>query len=308
MATFSVRRPSLLSDRQVRELTGLSLKQFGDLLAELGPEWEADRVARLSSKERRRDLGGGRRYQTVFAGRLFLTLVYLRWNVTYRMLAALVGVSKDTVNRAVAEITPLLAKRGITTPGGERAGDETGLRKELERLSATQRGALVDGSFVPIPRPSGSWEAQKRQYSGHRHRHCKTFQTITDDQGHLLWAGEVRDGSTHDLTALAESEAAGPLADSGVTVIGDKAYAGMKDRLGLAGAFTPKRRRKDDQRAEQIRKGEKEFNTEVARQRVHVEHGIRRLKIHRVLHGYRRRQPTLVDTLRACASLATMPT
>jgi len=49
------------------------------------------------------------------------------------------------------------------------------------------------------------------------------------------------------------------------------------------------------------------FNTEIARQRVHVEHAIRRLKTNKILHGYRRRRDTLTDTLRACASLATMP-
>ena len=43
MAAASIRRPSLLSEGQVRELTGLSRAQFGVLLAEVGAAWEAER-------------------------------------------------------------------------------------------------------------------------------------------------------------------------------------------------------------------------------------------------------------------------
>ena len=70
---------------------------------------------------------------------------------------------------------------------------------------------------------------------------------------------------------------------------------------------TPCRRRKNDTRGDAVRGDEGEFNTEIARQRVHVEHAIRRLKTNKILHGYRRRRHTLTDTLRACATLATLP-
>lgn len=308
MAAVSVRRPSLLSEVQVRELTGLTRAQFARVIAEVGPAWEAEREARLSARKRQRAFGAGRKHDLPFVGRLLLTLVYVRWNVTYRMLAAVFDTNKDTVNRAVMELTPLLAAVGITAPDGTRLGDDATLEAQLRSLSKAQRAALVDGSFVPVARPKrGGWEAQKAQYSPHRHRHVNTFQTLTDDRGGLLWVGDACDGATHDLRAIAESDAAGALASSEVTVIADKAYNGIKARLRLARAFTPTRRRKEDRRAEAVRNAEGEFNTEIARQRVHVEHAIRRLKTNKILHGYRRRRGTLTDTLRACACLATMP-
>lgn len=46
MAAASMRRPSSLSESQMRELTGLSQKQFADLLARVGPEWVAERETR----------------------------------------------------------------------------------------------------------------------------------------------------------------------------------------------------------------------------------------------------------------------
>jgi DDE superfamily endonuclease/Helix-turn-helix of DDE superfamily endonuclease len=310
MAAASISRPSLLSERQVRELTGLSRAQYGRLIAEIGAAWEADRQARLSARERERAFGAGRKHVLPFAGRLLLAVMYLRWNVTMRFLAEVFGTDKDMVHRAVAELTPLLAAHGITAADGTRLGDDNALGAQLRALSKTQRGALVDGSFVPIPRPSkGGWEAQKAQYSPHRHRHVNTFQALTDDLGNLLWVGDACDGATHDLTAIATSAVASTLADSEVTVIADKAYIGIKAKLGLAQAFTPyRRRKKNDTRAEVVRGTEGEFNTELARQRVHVEHAIRRLKTNKILHGYRRRRHTLTDTIRACAALATMPT
>lgn len=309
MSAFAVRRPSLLSERQVRELTGLSRAQFAVLLAEVGPMFAAEREARLVDRKRVRAFGAGRPFAFPFAGRLLVTLVYLRWNVTYRFLAAIFDTDKDTVNRCVAQITPLLAKYGITASDGTRIGDETVLAAQFEELSQRQRAALIDGSFVPVPRPGkGGWEAQKAQYSPHRHRHVNTFQAISDDHGHLLYVGPACDGSTHDLTAIASCSAAGLLAESEVCVMADKAYIGIKAKLGLAKAFTPYRRRKNDERNEQVRGTEEEFNTEVARQRVHVEHAIRRLKTNKILHGYRRNLDTLSDTIRACATLSTLAT
>lgn len=309
MAAASISRPSLLTDRQVRELTGLSRAQYATLIAEVGAAWEADREARLLARSRQRAFGAGRKHVLPFGGRLLLALMYLRWNVTMRFLAEAFGSDKDMVQRAVAELTPLLAAYGITAPEGARLGDDDALASQLRALSKSDRAALVDGSFVPVPRPSkGGWEAQKAQYSPHRHRHVNTFQALTDDVGNLLWVGDARDGATHDLTAIFESDVAATLAETEVTVIADKAYVGIKAKLGLAHAFTPYRHRKNDERAEPVRDTEGEFNTETARQRVHVEHAIRRLKTNKVLHGYRRRRHTLTDTIRACATLATLPT
>ena len=71
-------------------------------------------------------------------------------------------------------------------------------------------------------------------------------------------------GNTHDLTGIATSTAAGPLAASGVTVLADKDYIGIAARLGLTQAFTPKRRRKTDDRSEPVREAEGVFKSPLA--------------------------------------------
>src|SRR2546425_8338741 len=104
MAAASIARPSLLTDRQVRELTGLTRAQYATLIAEIGAAWEGEREARLTARTRKRAFGAGRKHALPFAGRLLLALIYLRWNVTMRFLAEAFGSDKDMVQRCVAEL------------------------------------------------------------------------------------------------------------------------------------------------------------------------------------------------------------
>lgn len=292
----------------LKELSGLSQAQFARLVDEVGRAWEADRFERLERPGRRRVQGAGRKHAIPFAARLLMVLMYLRWNISYRALGGLFGVSKDAVLRSMDELLPLLAARGITAPDGTEIRDPADLEAQLGKLTDQHRAALVDGTFVPVGRPA-AWDDQKPLYSSHRGRHTRNFTALTDDRGDLLYVSGGSVGSTHDLTALANSTAAQALAGAGVTVLADKAYQGIVDRLGLAGAFTPKRKRRKDQpeRSAPVSELEGEFNTELARQRVHVEHAIRRLKVRRILHGYRLSAKRFDHTIAAIAGLATMP-
>lgn len=305
----SLSRPETIPAPVLKHLTGITAAQFARLVTELGPVWETDRARRLDRPDRQRAQGAGRRYAVSFAARLAMVLIYLRWNISYRALGGLFGVSKDAVKRAMDELLVLLAEHGITAPDGRRLGDDNDLVQVLAELTDDQRAALVDGTFVPVRRPGGGWDAQKQAYNPHKHRHAHNFQAITDDRGRLLYVGGSCPGSVPDLTALAGSTAAGPLTDSGVTVIGDKAYLGMGRRLELAAAFVPQRRRRPNQtqlgpQAQQI---EREFNLDLARQRVPVEHAFGRLKVHRILHGFRLALTRFDHVINALAALVTLP-
>lgn len=305
---ISVSQVPTIPPAVLRELSGVSATQFARLVDEVGRAWEQDRFERLERPDRRRVQGAGRKHAVPFAARLLMVLMYLRWNISYRALGGLFGVSKDAVLRSMDELLPLLAARGITAPDGSAVVDADALEAQLATLTDAQRAALVDGTFVPVGRPA-AWDDQKPLYSTHRGRHTRNFTAVTDDVGNLLWAGGGCVGSTHDLTALAESAAAAPLAGSEVTVIADKAYRGVVARLGLARAFTPRPRRRKDQPPlpEPVAEAEADYNREVNSQRVHVEHAIRRLKVRRVLHGYRLSARRFDQTIAAVAALATMP-
>lgn len=296
----------------MRQLTGVSPDQFARLVIELGPRWDAARTARLTTERkvpRQRVLGAGRK-PLAFSARLFAALVQLRWNLPYRTTGALLGISKDMVQRSEVELLPLLAEYGITAPDGDRIGNAQDLTGVLAKLTDEHRAVLLDGSYVPTNRPGGGWEAQKTEYSAHRHRHCRSFQAITTDAGELLWVGAVQPGSVHDLAAVAgaETEIVIPLRTSRVPLIADKGYIGIKARLKLdADVFTPRRRKKDDTRGEAVRDAEKEFNTAIARRRVKVEHAFGDMKEYRALHRSRREVKHVPLIVRAVAALVTMP-
>jgi hypothetical protein len=54
----------------------------------------------------------------VFTDRVLVTLAVLRLAIPHAALAALYGVDRSTISRAVAEVRPLLAGRGCATRPG----------------------------------------------------------------------------------------------------------------------------------------------------------------------------------------------
>ena len=71
-------------------MSGLSREVLAELVAELGPRWQARQEARLADRLRRRrqSIGAGARHRLVFVDRLLATTqVHLRHGVTYDVLA-----------------------------------------------------------------------------------------------------------------------------------------------------------------------------------------------------------------------------
>jgi len=68
-------------------VTGLSRELLAELVAELGPRWQARRDTWLADRPRRRAVGAGARYRLVFIDRLLATLVHVRHGVTHDVLS-----------------------------------------------------------------------------------------------------------------------------------------------------------------------------------------------------------------------------
>ena len=71
----SLTRAAAVADRRV---TGLSQQVLAELVAELGPRWQARQDARLADRPRKRAVGAGSRHRQVFIDRLLATLVHHR--------------------------------------------------------------------------------------------------------------------------------------------------------------------------------------------------------------------------------------
>ena len=190
-----------------------------------------------------------------------------------------------------------------------RVRDKGDLAQQLVALSDQQRSALIDGSFVPVDRPS-SRDDQKAFWSFHRHTYAMNFQAISDDAGALLWVGGVGPGNTHDITAIATSEAVFPLQIAQVPLVVDKGYIGLKKKLGLRRVTHPMRKRSKHQPplSEDLTQALKEVHADISRTRVRIENAFADLKRFKILRGWRARDKTRFEVmLRAVVAVATLP-
>src|SRR5436189_2562318 len=120
------RRPAAL-----RSLTGLTVAEFDQIVAEAAVHYEAAEDQRLARPNRQRRRGAGGQYRCPLADRLLLTLVWLRVYPTEEVLGYLFGVHKSTVCRRLEASLPLL--RQVTRRDlSERASEQRRLSwKEL---------------------------------------------------------------------------------------------------------------------------------------------------------------------------------
>ncbi len=292
-------RAAAVADRHV---TGLSREVLAELVAELGPRWQARQDARLTDRPRHRAVGAGARYRLVFVDRLLATLVHLRHGVTHDVLACWFGVSRSTITRAVGEVRPLLAERGCTVEGGIRLRT---LADVVAHLGATGQLGLLDATEVRVRRPAAHKAGRQRFVSGRARANTVKALVITDAEGRLLFCGQTRPGSIHDLTQVRQAGLVELLAlIPGVTLLADAGYQGLSTQTAGA-VLTPRPVRRKNQipvfpAVAAAHEAERRAH---ASQRIHVEHGISHLKNWRALSRHLGRREHLDTVLTAVAGL-----
>lgn len=246
-----------------RALTGMNVKALGELLAVVLPELHRRREqAKREQPNRQRAVGGGAKRKLSLAQEVLLVLIYLRHNVAHEVVGALFGVSADTSENLFHEIVPLWRE---LFPAN-RFEAEKRFRPEGPRLRVEQIDhVLIDSFETAIPRPSDQ-ERQKRVYSGKKKRHTLKTQVVTDRQGEILDVDAGHRGPAADKTIYEASPVATQFPQA--TKQGDLGY------LGTEGVLTPHRK----PRGGHLTETQREENRQLAKVRVHVEHGIRRLK------------------------------
>lgn len=137
----------------------------------------------------------------MFVDRVLVTLVALRWALSHRVLALLFETSASTIDRAVAEIRPLLAARGFAVPGrpGLRLRTLADVFAYAEAEGITLR---IDGTEVQVRRPKAGRPGRKAFVSGKKKQNTEKAAMISDGQGRALWLGAIRPGRMHDVTQM----------------------------------------------------------------------------------------------------------
>ena len=253
---------------KVRALFGLTVVALGELLAKALPELVRRRqVERTQRPDRRRAVGAGRRRHLKPYQEVLLTLVYLRHNVAHAVVGELFGVSTDTSENTFHEVVFVLRD---VCPAQRWNAEKRWKKNEPSWTPDEVERVLIDSFESPVRRPSLP-ARQKRIYSGKKKRHTLKSQVVTDAKGEILDLDPGHRGPTADKRLYEQSTVAEHYPNAQKQ--GDLAYQ------GIAGVSVPHKQPKgghltEEQRAE---------NRRLAAVRVHVEHGIRRIKGWRIV-------------------------
>src|SRR5260370_27835513 len=109
-------------------------------------------------------------------------------------------MDRSPITRAVHELRPLLAARGLAVPG------QPGLRlrtlADVFAYAGSQGVHLrIDGTEVQVRRPRANRPGRRAFVSGKKKQNTIKPTAIGDGQGRLLWRRAIRPGPMHDGTA-----------------------------------------------------------------------------------------------------------
>ncbi|MFD0972921.1 transposase family protein [Plantactinospora endophytica] len=273
------------------------------LVAELAPRWQACHRDRLAARARRRAIGGGARHRFGFTDRLLATLVRLRHGMTHDVVAAWFGVHRSTITRSIGEVRPLLAERGCRVSSGIRLRT---LADVVAHLGHHPR-ALMDATEVRVRRPIAGRPGRDRFVSGKARLNTMKALVICDPVGKLLFCGEVRPGSMHDITQARTAGLVDLLLHTplGVQVLADAGYQGLgTDTNGVVITPKPKPQKRRTSLPLSVIAAHDAARKRHSSQRIRVEHVvIGHLKNWRILGRYHGRREHLDTTIRAIAGL-----
>jgi len=280
-----------------RNLTGITLAVFDQLLDDLRPTFTTDRRRRLDRPDRQRAFGGGDDFDLEPDDQFLLTIFWLRHYPTQEVLGYLFGVSDSTAKRAIDRCLPLLEIAGRDTmrmpdPGRGRRKNLSALLKDTPDVAV-----IIDTFEQPVQRPQ---RRQKRFYSGKKKRHTLKSQVAVDEEtGAIVDVADSVPGPTADIKVLKKSKLLKRL-PPGVGGLGDLAYVGIADLhpegLGATGRRKP--------RGQPRPLADRRYNKAFSRRRIVVEHGIGRLRRYQVLtHTDRHFRQGHTTRVRAVAGL-----
>jgi hypothetical protein len=276
--------------QQGRRMIGLGSTALWELWQRVSEMVREEGQHRVKDSVRKRQKGGGRKKEAEVLCRLLVTLLYLRQHWTMQALAETIGCAESTVWNYIHEMLPYLRK-GLPASLLEQWQQECDSveRAELERwLASLPEGELlVDTWEQPIPRPQDN-DKQKAHYSGKQGDHTFKNQLISLPNGTDIVDVVIGEkGPRSDSKLFEETQAELPEV---LKFIGDKAY------VGRSNTTTPLKKPKGGQLTQE----QKDFNRQVSKKRVYVEHLIRVLKIFRIAKEEFRMRSRMYELVIGC--------
>lgn len=253
-----------LNDKDFKLHTGIKKDKYFEILEYLNGEF--DKVHEHGSNK-----------GMVVACRLVLALTYWRDYRPMRQMALDYDVPKSTICDNIKWVELTLSRwdkfvlQDIKTE-----------IKKLEEQGIKVENIIGDVEEQPIERPLVN---QEESYSGKKKHHTTKNQIIIAENSKRIINYYNSNGTTHDFKMLQQSEILAPLEELGIGGKFDSGYQGVQKELSKA--VIPKKKSKNHELTDE----EKEFNKQLSKKRIAIEHVNRELKIFRIMkETYRNHQ------------------
>lgn len=261
-----------------KAMTGLTVAEFDALVDDVwGPYQAAERVRRERAG-RKHAVGAGHPFSLAPQEQMLLTVIWLRLYPTMEVLGFLFGVSDTTALRAVGRVLPLLEAAGRASMRQPDPGRKQ--RRGLDEVlgCVPELAVVLDSLEQRVQRPRERAEADG-YYSGKKKAHTlKSQVAVEQHSGRLLDISPSVRGPTADSTLLAQSGLLARL-DPHTLLYGDKAYCALLRWWTAALVVVPRYKPRNRPRPP----ADVAYNRQVARERVVVEHTIRRLRLYQAV-------------------------
>ena len=284
--------------------TGLTTQEYDHLINSLQSDWISQRIKRLTRPDRKRRIGGGRKYaMPELEDQLLLTLVWAKMYPSYLFLEYLFGIDESTVSRVIGSIKPLLQNRFVLPDPWKQKG-----RKKITTLEELKAflppdidldDILVDGTEQAIPRPEKKRKRTKH-HSGKKKRFTIKTQIATTRHGLIVHVSKPIPGRTHDYK-LFKASILPKIIPKESRLYGDSGYQGIQKDFPLLHSVLPFKRTRNHT---ELTRSEKIHNTKQRKVRITVEHAFSRLKkYHALADTYRHSLHNYESTFRFVANL-----
>jgi hypothetical protein len=252
---------------RTKRILGINYRQWQQLSVQAIAYYIEQQLILEENKVRINAQGGGRNPILSKEEEICLCLFYLRQMPTFEILGIQFGISKTEANDTFHQWLSILRKLLPASLLEELVGQPQNREMLYELLEEIE--LLVDSTEQVRERPK-NYREQKKYFSGKQQSHTFKNSVISCAKGEDIIDVTVgARGPEADINLFAQQQL--KFSDS-QEFIGDKAY------VGAARTTTPTKKPRGKQlTAEQLKD-----NKQISRQRIFIEHLIRRLKIFRV--------------------------
>lgn len=285
--------------RVFKSVTGLDVDEFDRLFRKFVPKWIEQEHERLNRPDRKRAIGGGRKYTLSLQDLLLMVLCWLRLYLNMEALGFFFGVDKSTASRdarRLLKVLRLLGEETLGWPEPPRRGKGKDVAEAVQ--ACPDLLAIVDATEQRIQRPSDDDE-QRRHYSGKKRAHTRKTGIVVNEHGRIRAVTESVPGSKHDLKLMMESHVVDRVPE-GIPIIGDAGFDGLQNYYPDRSIGTPHKARRNHP----LLPDQKLANRELSSIRIVVENTLSHMKHFKVLmHQFRHAVELYDDAFRAVVGI-----